>query len=130
MEAEFLSKGILRVHKIYFDTGKSTLKVESYNVLLEIGRILQKYPDLKIQINGHTDAVGNDDFNFDLSVQRAESVQSFLLSHFSDIRSDNLTIRGFGRNIPLSDNRTEEGRTLNRRVEFEVLNPKLLEKYQ
>lgn len=85
---------------------------------------------MKIQINGHTDAVGNDDFNFDLSVQRAESVQLFLLSHFSNIRSENLSIRGFGRNKPLSDNRTEKGRTLNRRVEFEVLNPQLLEKYQ
>jgi len=130
MEAEFLAKGILRVHKIYFDTGKSTIKVESYNVLLEIGRILEKYPDLKIQINGHTDAVGNEDFNFDLSVQRAESVRAFLVSRFSDINSDNLSTRGFGRNRPLSENQTEEGRTLNRRVEFEVLNPELLEKYQ
>ena len=97
---------------------------------MEIRRILEKYPDLKIQINGHTDVIGSDDFNYDLSVQRAESVQLFLLSHFTEIRSINLSIRGFGRNMPLSDNRTEEGRTINRRVEFEVLNPKLLEQYR
>jgi len=130
LEAEFLTKGILRVNKIYFDTGKATIKVESHNVLMEIGKMLEKYPDLKVQINGHTDAIGNDDFNFDLSVQRAESVRAFLVSRFSDINSYNLTVRGFGRSKPLSDNRTEDGRTLNRRVEFEVLNPELLEQYQ
>ena len=129
MEVEFLTKGILRVHKIYFDTGKATLKAESYNILQEIGRILEKYPKLSIQINGHTDAIGNDDFNYNLSVERAASVRTYLLNRFAGINPENLSIRGFGRNMPLSDNQTEEGRTLNRRVEFVVINPESLEQY-
>lgn len=99
------------------------------SVLQEIGRILEKYSQLRIQINGHTDAIGNDDFNYNLSVERAESVRIYLLSRFAGIHPENLSIRGFGRNMLLSDNRTEEGRTLNRRVEFVVLNTKLLEQY-
>ena len=122
MEIELITKGLLRVHKIYFDVGKSTIKPESYAALNEIGRILEKYPDLKIQINGHTDATGSDDFNYRLSVQRANAVRDYLVSRFSDINANNLTTWGFGRSRPISDDRSEAGRTQNRRVEFEVLN--------
>lgn len=122
MEVELLTKGLLRVYKIYFDVGKATIKPESYAILNEIGRILQKYPDLKIQICGHTDAQGTDEFNMQLSNDRALNVKDYLLTRFMDIKEDNLTVKGFGRSQPLIDNRTEEGRARNRRVEFIVLN--------
>lgn len=122
MEIELLTKGFLRVHKIYFDVGKAKIKPESYGVLNEIGRIMAKHPDFEIEVCGHTDAQGSDDFNDQLSVDRALNVKEYLVSHYAEIRPENLEIKGFGRRQPLVDNRTEEGRAQNRRVEFVVTN--------
>lgn len=126
MEIELLTKGLLRVHKIYFDSGKSIIKPESYSILSEIGRLLGKYPQIKIQISGHTDGLGNDDVNYKLSQKRAQAVREYLIAYFSDISADNLTAEGYGSRRPIADNDTEIGRTMNRRVEFLVLNPEQL----
>ncbi len=128
MELELLTKGLLRVHKIYFDPGKATIKPESYEVLHEISRILVKHPELKIEIRGHTDADGTDEFNMQLSIERAKVVREYLLSRALEIIPANLSVQGFGRTMPLSDNRTADGKTLNRRVEFLVLNMDELQK--
>ena len=122
MEVELVSKGLLRVHQIYFDIGKSTIKPESFAVLREIGRILQRHPELKVQINGHTDATGSDEMNLRLSIERAERVREHLLQQIPDIVDENITTKGFGRSKPLSSISNEEAKTQNRRVEFEVLN--------
>jgi OOP family OmpA-OmpF porin len=124
MELELIKKGLLRVHKIYFNVGQASIKPESFEVLNEISRILQRHKDLKIQINGHTDADGSDEFNLQLSIERANNVRYYIMARASDIPSENLTTMGFGRKIPLSDNNTPEGRILNRRVEFVVINEK------
>lgn len=122
MEIDLLKNGILRVHKIYFDVGKAQIKPQSHVVLNEIGRIVEKHPELQIQINGYTDASGNDDFNYKLSVERVNVVRDYLLANYPKILEDNLVGRGYGRSKPLTNDKTEEGRALNRRVEFEVLN--------
>ena len=126
MELELLSKGLLRVNKIYFDVGRATIKPESFSILNEIAKILERHPDLQIQINGHTDATGTDELNMKLSTDRAQSVKTFLISRAGELNENNLTVKGFGKTKPISDDRTDEGRTLNRRVEFQVMNIDLL----
>jgi outer membrane protein OmpA-like peptidoglycan-associated protein len=122
LEIELLTKGLLRVHRIYFDVNRVIIKPESYPVLNEIGSILAKYPELQIQIGGHTDGKGSDEFNDQLSYERALAVRGYLLAHFPNLIPDRLTVVGHGKRMPLADNRTETGRTLNRRVEFKAIN--------
>jgi outer membrane protein OmpA-like peptidoglycan-associated protein len=80
---------------------------------------LQKFPKVHLGISGHTDDVGTDEYNLDLSERRAKSVQSFLES--KGIPMERLRSRGFGESRPVADNTTEAGRQGNRRVECIVL---------
>ena len=77
---------------------------------------MEKNPALKIQINGHTDNTGDEDYNNVLSEKRAGSVVSYLLR--AGIRSDRMKFKGFGASKPIADNETEQGRSLNRRTEM------------
>ena len=128
IEFELLTKGLLRVNKIYFDVNKADIKPESYAILNEIGHILENHPELIIQIAGHTDATGTDEFNYKLSIDRANSVRNYLLNSFTNLYEDKLTVIGYGRSRPVKDENTEEARTLNRRVEFKVLNLEQIQK--
>jgi len=126
MEADFIKNGLLRVNKIFFDVGKATIKPESYAILDEISRMLDKYPQLNVQISGHTDSDGSSELNMRLSLERATSVKSYILGKSSTLNDSNLIAKGFGSTQPVSTNQTQEGKTLNRRVEFVVLNPEVL----
>ena len=128
LEIALLTKGLIRVQKIYFNIGKANIKPESNGILNEIGRILEKYPDLKIEIGGHTDATGSTEVNQRLSLERARSVKNFLISRFTELNEDNLSVSGYGPAKPIADNNTNEGRTLNRRVDFKVLNLEQIKK--
>ncbi|MBP6813177.1 MAG: OmpA family protein, partial [Saprospiraceae bacterium] len=83
-----------------------------------LAQLLLGSPDLKIQINGHTDNVGDDAFNQTLSEARAKSVQDYLLS--KNIATARLRFKGFGESKPLESNDTPESRARNRRTEFVV----------
>lgn len=102
--------------KVLFDFDKSSLTTEAQNNLDKIITVLSDYPDTNIEIQGHTDNVGKDNYNQGLSVRRAKSVYRYLKS--KDIEASRLTTRGFGEQAPNYDNNTEEGRAQNRRVEF------------
>jgi outer membrane protein OmpA-like peptidoglycan-associated protein len=80
--------------------------------------ILVLHPELKVQVEGHTDSVGSDDFNQTLSEKRAEAVRDFLVSN--DVARDSITAKGFGKSRPVVSNDTAEGRQRNRRVELVV----------
>lgn len=121
-EEEFLDSGMIRESNILFELGKADLKPESRDVLDEIGKILVQWPDLKIEIGGHTDNQGAEDFNQKLSEERAAAVFEYLKANFPEINADNFTSKGFGESAPVETNDTKEGRTLNRRVEFKCLN--------
>ena len=101
---------------IRFDTGKSTLKPESMGVINEIYELMEKYPELKFSVEGHTDNVGDDSSNLSLSADRAERVMNTLIE--LGIDKDRLTSKGLGESIPMDDNNLPEGRANNRRVEF------------
>jgi outer membrane protein OmpA-like peptidoglycan-associated protein len=126
-ESELLDTGTLRLDNVYFDTDKSTIKAESHAVLDEVGEILDKWPELRIEIGGHTDNTGTPAYNRDLSQARAEAVLDYLTSKYS-LKKDQYTSKGYGETKPVASNDTSEGRARNRRVEFKVQNREVLRK--
>jgi OOP family OmpA-OmpF porin len=103
---------------IQFDSGADTIKSSSYRILRELGEVLrQELPDITICIAGHTDNVGSDLYNLELSKRRAQEVQKFLMELF-DIDPNRLILQGFGEREPFTSNKTAAGRAQNRRVEF------------
>jgi len=116
------------VRNINFDTGKWAIRKESFAVLDDIGNILIQWPDLRIEIGGHTDARGSDAMNQQLSEKRANSVREYLLSNFPQLNAGQYTAVGYGEQKPIADNTTETGLAMNRRVEFSVLNTEVLKK--
>lgn len=111
------AKGRWVTQGILFETGKADLKPESRPVLKEIAATMQKYPDLKILIEGHTDNVGSAASNLTLSDNRAASVKAALVADFG-IAEDRLTTKGLGDTRPSVPNATPAGRAQNRRVEI------------
>jgi OmpA-OmpF porin, OOP family len=101
---------------IQFENNKSDLKAGSYPTLNEIAEALKARPDLRVEIQGHTDSRGNHDYNVGLSQRRAESVKAYLVSRGID--GARLTPRGYGPDRPIATNDTARGRANNRRVEF------------
>lgn len=114
---EIGSKIILK--NIFFDFDKATLRQESTNELERLLKLLNEIPTLKIEISGHTDSKGANDYNKTLSESRAKAVVDYLIK--AGISSSRLTFKGFGEEQPISTNDTEEGRQLNRRTEFKIL---------
>ena len=130
LEADLITKGLLTLNAVYFDYNATTIKPESYATLREVGLILDKYSELKIEVGGHTDNTGSVAYNMGLSLARAESVLNWLLENVPELSLDQFTIFGYGPNQPVASNDSPEGRTLNSRVEFKVLNTFELEKYR
>lgn len=104
---------------IFFDTDKSVLRTESEGELDRLANILKNNPDLKIEISGHTDSKGNEQHNKTLSENRARAVVDYLEA--AGISKDRLTYKGYGPSEPIAANDTDEGRQLNRRVQFEII---------
>jgi len=110
---------IVRLNNIFFETGKAELKSESYTELNRVIAFLKENPNVKIELSGHTDNVGNDDFNKSLSQKRADSVLAYLVTNGID--ASRLVAKGYGMEKPVADNTTEQGKASNRRVEFTIL---------
>jgi outer membrane protein OmpA-like peptidoglycan-associated protein len=104
---------------VNFQTGSNKLTAESYPILLHTIQVLVQNEDMQIEVGGHTDNTGSEDFNMRLSESRAQTVKNYLVS--KGIISDRLIIKGYGESMPVADNNTAEGRALNRRIEFRVL---------
>lgn len=112
-----VGKTLCAVDAINFDFGKSTIKRESYEYLDRLAEVLTSTRS-KVVVKGHTDNSGSDDFNMTLSKSRAESVVKYLVGKGMD--KNQLSVEYYGSSQPMVDNDTEEGRTFNRRVEFEI----------
>ncbi len=108
----------LSSENIEFKTASSEILKKSYPVLNKLVSTLKQYPDVKIDIEGHTDSKGNPEFNLKLSQRRADAVKKYLIDH--GINSNRLFAKGFGSSMPIADNNTAEGRKKNRRVEFKI----------
>jgi outer membrane protein OmpA-like peptidoglycan-associated protein len=116
MQKSLEAAGRVNLYGIYFDTDKDTVKPESKPTLDEIGKLMRDNPQLRLQVVGHTDSMGKDAHNKDLSNRRAASVIRSLTKAGIDARR--FTSRGAGASEPVAPNNTEEGRAKNRRVEL------------
>jgi outer membrane protein OmpA-like peptidoglycan-associated protein len=108
--------GRVALYGILFDIDRATLKQESGKQLQHVVTLLLTYPDLSLEVQGHTDSQGDDAYNMDLSQRRAETVLNYLLLFGVD--RARLTPKGYGETVPVASNDTEEGRAKNRRVEL------------
>ncbi len=101
---------------VFFDFNKATIKSVSFALLNDVAQAMADNPKIKVEIGGHTDSVGDDNFNLKLSQKRAESVRIYLIKR--GVSGARMEAKGFGENVPIADNRTADGRAQNRRVEF------------
>ena len=110
--------------KIFFKTGKADILPKSYALLAELAKVINENPQIElIEIQGHTDNQGPDDFNMKLSDDRANSVMMHLIQ-IGNVAPGRLKAKGYGEDVPIGDNKTTKGRDLNRRVEFMILKQK------
>lgn len=109
----------IKINNIFFEFGKYELLPDSYPELNRLLKLMQEKPKLKIRIEGHTDNIGSDKSNNELSANRANAVSQYLID--KGIDADRIKVVGYGKTKPIADNRTEEGRQLNRRVEFVIV---------
>lgn len=123
-----LEAGRVRVlEKVEFKTGSAIIERRSYGLLDNVARVLEAHADLAhVRVEGHTDSVGDDAKNLKLSQARAESVKAYLVG--KGIAATRLTPQGFGETRPLESNKTADGRSRNRRVEFNVIDDTSQEK--
>ena len=105
--------------KVYFDTGKATIKPISFKLLNEVAAVLKANPSMEVLVEGHTDSVGSDALNMKLSGARANSVREYMIGQ--GVEATRLTAIGFGKTKPIADNGTADGREMNRRVEFTIV---------
>lgn len=108
----------IKLNNIFFEYNKVEIKDESKKELERLLGVLNVNPSLKIEIGGHCDSKGNEKFNRELSLKRAKQVVAYLVENGID--ASRLQAKGYGEDVPLADNDSEEGRSLNRRVEFKV----------
>jgi len=124
-ERQLVEGGKIRLENVYFETASAKLLPESESTLNEVGSVLEKFVDLKLEVQGHSDSRGAAAYNQKLSQARAESVRSYLLAHFH-LRDENLVAKGYGESQLEVKERNDEDRQRNRRVVIKVLNPEEL----
>jgi len=104
---------------VFFDTGKASLRPESYKTLNEFVELMKAKPALIVEISGHTDNVGSPESNLTLSLQRANAVKNYLIS--KGISANRIETKGYGDTQAIDTNTTEEGRQKNRRTEVRII---------
>ena len=109
---------IVNMSDVLFDTGKYSLRPLAREKLAKVAGIVSGHPGLRLDVEGHTDNVGGDDYNQQLSEQRGESVRGYLTDQ--GMAAGSVTARGFGKTQPVASNDTVEGRQQNRRVELVI----------
>ncbi len=127
-ERQLVETGNIVLQDVYFETSRAVLLPESEARLNEAGAALEKFGDLKVEVQGHTDSRGSAAYNLKLSQERAEAVRQYMLAHYH-LAADNLVARGYGETqLLVSPESTPEDLAKNRRVVLKVLNPDALPK--
>lgn len=117
LQAKNTDRGmVLTLGDVLFDTGESSLKAGARHNIERVASFLKKYPDRSLTIEGHTDDRGDNDYNFNLSVERAFAVRSALMAQGVDI--SRIEAKGFGEDMPVASNADASGRQQNRRVDL------------
>lgn len=110
---------VVRLNNIFFDDGSSVLKTESNPELNRFVQFLKVNKKIEIELSGHTDNLGDHVKNMDVSTKRAQAVADYLTSN--GINEKRLSVKGYGDTVPIGFNNTEDGRSMNKRIEFKVL---------
>ena len=113
----------VRLIGLTFQSGKSVILPQHFSLLTKLQRAIREFPNAGVQIEGHTDAVGDDGYNQRLSIARAEAVQQYLLANMN-LTPDKTQAIGFGESAPIASNENEDGRTQNRRIDVVIEVPK------
>ncbi len=108
-----------QLNNVYFDFNKATLLADSYDELDRVVKFLTDNAKVEIEISGHTDNIGADKYNMELSQKRADATKAYIVS--KGIASNRIVTKGYGKDKPLTSNATDAGREQNRRVEFTIL---------
>lgn len=120
LQARVTDKKIVISGKVMFEYNQAIIRAESFGLLDGVATALKKHPEIiRIRIEGHTDSDGDDNYNKQLSKKRAESVLNYLAK--AGIKESRLTATGFGEEMPIASNDTEDGKEKNRRVEFTII---------
>lgn len=109
-------------NEILFDTNSAVLSAEAGNTLLDLNKVLKKYPSNIIVVEGYTDSTGKADYNKKLSEQRAKAVYDFIVNN--GLKTSSISYVGYGIANPVADNSTAAGRAKNRRVQLNITAPK------
>lgn len=109
----------LRPIIIRFELSNSNLSAKSQEELLNLFNKMSENPNIKVEVGGHTDNIGDPIKNLTLSVERAKTIKDYLVK--LGVAEDRIVVKGYGHTIPLVDNSSEEGRAQNRRVEVKVI---------
>ncbi|MFC6978995.1 OmpA family protein [Microbulbifer taiwanensis] len=111
-----IANQVITLENIHFEFNSATLTPAAQNALLRVVRSLRNQPGSEVEIAGHTDSLGNDNYNLKLSQSRANSVRAFLIRN--GINAGRLSANGYGEQQPVASNATDSGRAQNRRVEM------------
>lgn len=111
---------VINLKGVTFEFDKTRLRPDAQTILDWAVGVLKKYPDMNVEIAGHTDSIGSDSYNQKLSEGRANSVMQYFVEH--GVPQTQLTAKGYGESEPIADNNTADGRERNRRVELRILN--------
>ncbi len=115
-DVELTEHAIVIRQQVFFETDRATIRPVSFDILNQVASIMRAHPEVRIEVQGHTDSRGADRRNLRLSDARAHSVRDFLIQ--AGVEPARLTARGFGETSPIESNSTTSGRAANRRVEF------------
>ena len=109
----------IALRNVFFEIGKSIVKEDSFAELDRLVDLMNKLPNLSVELSGHTDNTGSEVLNIRLSQKRAEAVVDYLIE--KGISEDKLTAKGYGSTAPIDSNESLEGRKNNRRTEFKII---------
>lgn len=115
-DVELTGDAIRIQQQVHFEQDRAVIRAVSYSILNVVAQVLTDFPATSIEVQGHTDSAGNDEYNLQLSQDRADAVRNYLVERGID--QARLTARGYGETRPIESNRTSRGRAINRRVEF------------
>ncbi|MEQ1797552.1 MAG: OmpA family protein, partial [Lacibacter sp.] len=110
---------VVRLNNVFFDFDKWDLRPESFIELGRVVTLLKENPSIEIELSAHTDSRGSDEYNIKLSDNRARSAVEYIIAQ--GIPANRIIHHGYGETKPVATNDTDEGRQLNRRVEFKIL---------
>lgn len=119
LDIKFDPPKIFTLENVFFDTGKSSLRAESYKALNDLVEVLKLKPTMLIEIGGHTDNIGSPEANLKLSFNRANAVKNYLVGH--GIAGERVSVQGYGDTQPVGSNETNEGRQQNRRTVVQII---------